>query len=241
MSIFDDYEAALDPARLFEVAFGLSVLDWQRDYLRETRNAVLLKGRQIGASLAAAALACHVAIFTAEANAIIVSPSQPQSSEITKKARAGLRRLGVRLVQDSATVLRLGNGSRVISLPGTAKSVRGWTARLLVLDEAAYIAPDTWVAAQAIVATGGRVVAQSTPATDFGDFHDLATSDDPAWSRFHVRSDEVPTVSAEFLAGQRRSLSPDAFATEFECAFGRSGAGLFSLDQVNSMFVEAIA
>jgi phage FluMu gp28-like protein len=87
-------------------------------------------------------------------------------------------------VQDSASMLGLANGSRILSLPGTARSVRGWSARLLVIDEAAFVDEATFTAARALVATGGRMVVQSTPADEFGPFHELVMADDPAWARF---------------------------------------------------------
>jgi hypothetical protein len=239
MTLATDLSAALDPAALFRDAFGLEPLGWQRDYLRETRPAVLLKGRQVGASLAAAALAVHTAVYQTDTNIIIVSPSLKQSTEITTRARTGLRNLGARLIQDSTSTLRLANGSRVLSLPGTARSVRGWTAKLLILDEAAFISAETFTAARALVATGGRLVVQSTPALADGDFHELVTGDDPELARFTVPSDSVPTIRPEFLAGERLAMSPDAYAAEYECAFGKAGASLFSIDRINALFEEA--
>src|SRR5437773_869575 len=141
MRIAVDFRTALDPAALFAAAFGLDPLTWQVGYLRETRPTLTLKGRQVGASMAAAALAI--------------------------------------------------------------------------------------TAARALVATGGRVVVQSTPDAERGDFHELVNGDDPAWARLTVRSDSVATISPEFLAAERRAMAPDAFATEYECTFGKAGASLF--------------
>jgi hypothetical protein len=238
MTLAADLRLALDPAALFREAFGLDVLPWQRDYLREERSTVLLKGRQVGASLSAAGLAIHAVRCSSDVNAIIVSPSLKQSTEITTRARAGLRNLGVRLTQDSTSTLRLANGSRIVSLPGTARSVRGWTAALLILDEAAYIEPATWTAARALVATGGRLVVQSTPAAAFGDFHALATGDDPDWARLTVRSDEVATISPDFLDAERRAMTPDAYAAEYLCEFGKVGASLFTADMLAGLVLE---
>jgi hypothetical protein len=219
-----DLRGALDPAATFEHAIGLVPLDWQRAYLRETRPAVVLKGRQTGASTAAAALAIHATVYQRDVNAVVVSPSLKQSTEIATRARTGLRNLGVRLVQDSTSMIRLANGSRILSLPGTARSVRGWTAKLLILDEAAFISPETFVAARALVATGGRLVVQSTPAAESG---------------VTVRSDEVPTIDPAFLDAERRSMSPDEFDREYACAFGKAGASLFSLDRIAALFGDA--
>lgn len=237
MSLAADLRTALDPVEIMRQAFLVDPLDWQKEYLWEERPTVVLKGRQVGASFSAASKAIRIVRYWPNVNAIIVSPTLKQSTEITTRARAGLKQLGDRLIQDSSSMLRLVNGSRIISLPGTAKSVRGWTARLLVLDEAAYISPETWTAARAIVATGGQLVVQSTPADEVGDYHDLVVGDDPNWARFVVRSDEVPTISAEFLASERRSMGPDAYAMEYECQFGRAGASLFTAQRIASLIL----
>ncbi len=237
MSLAADFRAALDPVVTFEQAFGLPALDWQVDYLREDRPAIVLKGRQVGASTGAAALAIHTARYWPSSNIVIVSPSLKQSTEIATRARAGLRTLEVALVQDSSSMLRLANGSRILSLPGTARSVRGWTAKLLILDEAAFIEPATFTAARALVATGGRLVVQSTPADQSGDFYDLVQADDAVWARFTVRSDEVATIAPEFLAAERRAMSPDDFAREYQCAFGKVGASLFSAERIAGLIL----
>jgi hypothetical protein len=227
---------ALDPVAVFEDAYGHSAMPHQVDYLRETRPVIVLKGRQTGFSQAAAALAIHRAMFWPGSLSAIVSPSQRQSSEVATRARSGLRELGERLVQDSTSLLRLPNDSRVLSLPGSARSVRGWSVDgVLVLDEAAFLDPETFVVARATTATGGRIVVQSTPAGEGGLFHELWSDTPAGWARMRVPTAEAPTVSAEFMAQERKALPPDLFAQEYECAFGRAGRGLFSLDQLAAM------
>lgn len=235
MSLAHDLLATLDPVVTFRDAFGRAPHEWQVGYLREDRNAAVLKGRQVGATEGAACLSIHTARAEPNVDAVIVSPSLKQSGEIIGRARAGLRTLGETLLQDSAAVLRLANGSRIISLPGTPRSVRGYSARLLIIDEAAYVIHETWVAARALVATGGRMVVQSTPADESGDFHELVTGDDTSWARFTVRSEEVPTISPAFLESELRAMGPDAFATEYGCVFGKAGATLFTADRLASL------
>jgi hypothetical protein len=48
----------------------------------------------------------------------------------------------------------------------------------------------------------------------------------------------VPTITPEFLAAERRAMSPAAFSTEYECQFAKPGATLFSLDRIEAMFGE---
>jgi hypothetical protein len=78
----------------------------------------------------------------------------------------------------------------------------------------------------------------STPAAEFGDFHELVTGDDPDWTRFTVPAIEVPTISAAFLEAERRAMSPDDYATEYECQFGKAGATLFAMSKIKKLFLE---
>jgi hypothetical protein len=164
----------------FRLAFGFKPMPHQVDYLGETANVCFLKGRQVGATQSAAALAIHVARESPSRNVIIVSPSQKQSTEVAVRARNGLWTLGEKLLQDSSSLLRLQNDSRIMSLAGTPRAVRGYSADLLIVDEAAYVDDQTWDAARpTVAATGGRVVVQSTPYMPTGFFHDLAVATPP--------------------------------------------------------------
>lgn len=233
MILRDELVGALDPVEILERAFKIKAHPWQLDYMRETRNVTVLKGRQVGASQGAAALAIHTALYQPNSLSVIISWNQTLSKELADRSRDGVKALGIQLARNSASALGFRNGSRILSLPGTPKSARSWSAHLLVLDECAYIDEETIDAALPMVAaTGGRVLIQSTPAGETGFYHDTVMDNDPAWGHFNVRSDSVPTVSHEFLALMRRRKHPDWFAREFECQFGRSGQSLFTSELI---------
>ncbi len=208
----------------FERASGHPVMAWQRQMLEETRDTLLLKGRQTGATEVAAALAIHTARSKAGSTSAIVSPSQRQSSEVTVRARLGLWALGETLRQDSASLIRLANGSRIISLPGSARGIRGYACDLVVLDEAAWISAETFTAARPLTATtGGRLIVQSTPGAPVGPFYELAQAVPDGWAYLRVRSDEVPTIAPAFLERERREMAPDLYAQEYEAVFALGG------------------
>ena len=240
MSLAVDLRMALDPVQVFQEAFGNPALDWQLVSLRESRNATVLKGRQVGASQSAAALAIHTAMYKANSLSVIVSPTQKQSKNVADRSREGIQNLGIPLAGDSATMLKFKNGSRILSLPGTPTAVRGYSADLLVLDECAFIGESTIQAALPVVAaTGGRILVQSTPYAEVGFYYDSIRDADPTWAHFRVRSDEVPTFDPELLEFYRRKYAPDFFAREFMCEFGRTGASLFSLERLNGLVLPA--
>jgi hypothetical protein len=224
----------------FARASGHSAMAWQRQMLEETRDTLLVKGRQVGATEVAAALAIHTARRKAGSTSAIISPSQRQSSEVTVRARLGLWALGETLRQDSVSLLRLENGSRIISLPGSARGIRGYAADLVVLDEAAWITAETFTAARPLTAaTGGRLIVQSTPGAPVGPFYELAEAVPDGWAFLKVRSDEVPTISPDFLERERRDMAPDLFAQEYLAEFALGGGrSLFSLAQLDSLILE---
>jgi hypothetical protein len=230
----------LDPLYTFREAYGFDPLSWQEPYLLSADNAVVLKGRQVGASTSAGAIAIRYVRHFPNFLAAIVSPSMKQSSEVKLKAKNGLLRLGEDLVQDSQDTLGLDNGSRIISLPGSPKSVRGWSAGLLIIDEAAFLDPETFLAARATVAaTGGRTIVQSTPISPFGHFFDLFSLPDPGWTKYQVSSEDVSTIAPSFLASEKAKLTDDEYAQEYLGQFASPGLGLVDPDRLREMTAKA--
>jgi hypothetical protein len=224
----------------FERASEHAPMPWQRQMMEENRDTLLLKGRQVGATEVAAALAIHTARRKPGSTSAIISPSQRQSSEVTVRARHGFWLLGETLRQDSVSLLRLANGSRVISLPGNARGIRGYSCDLVILDEAAWIPAETFTAARPLTAaTGGRLIVQSTPGAPVGPFYELAENVPDDWAFLKVRSDAVPTISAAFLDRERRQMAPDLFAQEYlaEFSLGIGGGALFSMDQLAGLIL----
>ena len=232
-----------DPVGTFRSAFGQEPFGYQVDYLTATADVVVLKGRQTGFTQAASALAIAVARSKPGALAAVISPSLRQSSEVAVRARIGLWELGEKLVQDSVSLLRLSNGSRVLSLPGSARGIRGYACDLLVVDEAAFVDDNTWIAARPMVAAAhGRLVVQSTCGAPVGFFHELATDPPEGWMKFIVPSSDAPSISAAFLAREQAEMSPSLFAQEYACEFGSGLAGsrLFDPAAFDSMLVDEV-
>lgn len=227
--------AQMDSVAMFRDAWGIDPLPWQHQYLREASDSLILKGRQVGASTAGSTLAVKIARYVPGSLAAIVSPSLKQSQEVKLKASRVCVALGETLRRDSATTIELTNGSRIMSLPGSPKSVRGWTADLLIIDEAAFIDPETFLAARATVATGGRIVVQSTPAGPFGPFYDLWEEGGTEWARYQVRSDQVGIITSEFLEREAASLDPEEYAQEYLGEFRVPGLGLVDPESLGKL------
>lgn len=234
-------ETAMDPVATFAAAFGMDPTDYQVALLTDQRPTIFLKSRQCGATQAAAALAIWRARSKAGADVVIISPSLTQSKEVTTRARAGLYELDEKLVQDATGLLRLGNASRIISLPGNARAVRGYAPALVIVDEASWVLDETYAALRPLLAAShGRLVAQSTPGNKVGWFFDLWQSElGDDWLRLEVPADDVPFIDAEFLVREQRELRPEVFDAEYRCVFsaGLHGA-LFDVGAFDDLVID---
>jgi hypothetical protein len=99
---------------------------------------------------------------------LLVSPSQRQSRELFSKVTDFLRSLQPveELDEDNRLSAVLQNGSRIVSLPGDARTVRGFSGpSLIVEDEAGYVADELYAAIRPMLAVSrGRLILMGTPA-----------------------------------------------------------------------------
>jgi len=238
-----DLSLALDPSLLFERAIGPPDA-WQRDALRSAAPRMLWNAsRQSGKSSVAACLAVHAAAFTPKTLVILCSPGLRQSAELLRKCLDVTRALGLPEppAADSALRLELGNGSRLIALPGTESTIRGYSApALVVVDEASRVPDDVYRATTPMLAvSGGRLVALSTPWGARGWWHAAWTSDEP-WERYEVPATACPRIGADFLEQERRSMGSLAFRSEYLCEFVDTEDNVFSSEHVHAALDDSI-
>ena len=142
MLIAGDMRAALDPSLIGE-RVGLKLDPWQSALLHSRPpRALLCCSRQSGKTTVANLLAVWTAMYEPESLTLIVSPSQRQSSEVFRTFIQLYNKLegAPELVQESALRAQLANGSRVVALPGSERTVRGFAgANLVIIDEAARV------------------------------------------------------------------------------------------------------
>src|SRR6478672_11663989 len=133
-----DLSRAFDPVLLAQDC-GITPDEWQAELLRERpRRALLCCCRQSGKTLVTVLLAIWVAVYEAPALVLILSPSLRQSGEVFRTLMGYFARLkgAPALRQESVLRCELANGSRIISLPGTERTVRGYSkADLIIIDE----------------------------------------------------------------------------------------------------------
>lgn len=243
MSLAADLLRAVDPVALAR-EIGMEPDGWQVDTLRDPTDRLLLNcARQAGKSTVAALLAVHTAVYEPGSLVLLLSPGQRQSQELYRKALTVYRAVGrpVAAEAENALSLTLESGSRIISLPGTEATIRGYSGvRLLVVDEAARVPDELYASVRPMLAvSGGRLMAMSTPFGQRGWWHS-AWEDEPDWKKVRIPAEKVPRISAAFLEEERRALGDWLFKQEYLCEFVDTVEQLFTTEQVERAFTPEV-
>jgi hypothetical protein len=176
---------------------------------------------------------------------VVASPSERQSGEFLLKVEQMAARLGIPARGDGHNTLSLAmpNGSRVVGLPGTEDTVRGFSAvSMLLIDEAARVPDKIYKALRPMLAVGqGDLWLMSTPCGKQGFFYETWEHGGAHWKRVRATGVECSRISAEFLEEERASLGPMWFRQEYLCEFVDSGGAMFDRDVVEGALDSGIS
>lgn len=234
-----DLALALDRVAFAE-KLGTTPDTWQADLLRSEASRMLLNcSRQSGKSTISGVLALHRALYYPGSLVLVLAPSERQSKELFAKVAGFYRELGrpVPAQGERELSLELANGSRIITLPGTEKTIRGFSgAALLIVDEAARVDDALYHAVRPMLAvSGGRLLMLSTPFGKRGAFYEAWTNGaSGAWERFRAAADECPRIPEAFLEEERASLPGWVYRQEYECSFEETEDQVFTTEMVES-------
>lgn len=199
---------------------------WQVDFLKDKRRRLLLLvHRQGGKSTVVGLKALHRAIFRRGQTIVLVSPTQRQSSELLHTIRGLVKAIdeyAKMLVVDNVMSIELSNGSRILSLPATGWNIRGITAHMIIVDEAAGVPDDIFSAlSPMLLTTGGQLIQVSTPKSRSGFFYESFQSE--LYCNYTIRASENPRMQTpqmqEFLESELVMHGSRIYGQEYECEF----------------------
>jgi hypothetical protein len=233
-----DLASALDPVQ-FARSAGIEPDPWQADVLRSTDRRVLMNAsRQSGKSTVSALIALHEALYTPSTLVLLLSPSLRQSSELFRTLARLYAGMGASVgpKAESALRLELENGSRIISLPASEATIRGYSGvSLLVIDEASRVEDHLYLSVLPMLATtDGRLIALSTPFGKRGWWSEAWHAGETRWKRVEVSATDCPRISEAFLEEQRLSMGEFWFRQEFFCEFIDSDSAAFRTEDVEA-------
>jgi hypothetical protein len=231
----EDLRLALNRSA-FARALGLEPDPWQERLLRSSSDRVLLNCcRQSGKSTMTGLIALHRALYHPGSLILCLAPALRQSQELFGKVLSFYRDLGRPVLPQAERKLslELENGSRIVTLPGSEKTIRGFSgAALLILDEAARVADELYFAVRPMLAvSGGALIMLSTPYGKRGVFYEEWTGGH-GWERYEVPASQCPRISEAFLEEERRVLPSWVFRQEYECSFEETEDQVFTTEMV---------
>jgi hypothetical protein len=237
MKAASDLAFALDRAA-FASSLGLEPDTWQERLLRSTSPRVLLNcSRQSGKSTMSGVIALHRALYFPGSLVLCLAPSERQSKELFAKVSDSYRRLrGTPApASDRKLGMHLPNGSRIEALPGSEKTVRGFSGTsLLIVDEAARVDDELYYAVRPMLAvSGGSLMMLTTPYGKRGVFFEEWTGG-REWDRYQVPAAECPRITPEFLEEERAALPSYIFRQEYCCSFENTEDQIFTHEMVQA-------
>jgi hypothetical protein len=235
VALRDDLRLALDRV-VFAEKLGIVPDEWQENFLRSSADRVLLNcSRQSGKSTMSAVIALHRALYHPGSLVLCLAPALRQSQELFAKIAGFYRDLGrpVAPQGERKLSLELENDSRIITLPGSEKTIRGYSgAALLLVDEASRVDDGLYYAIRPMLAvSGGSLMMLSTPFGKRGVFYEEWTGGE-GWARYEVPASECPRIPAEFLQEERAALPSWVYRQEYECSFEETEDQVFTTDMI---------
>ncbi|MBT8401860.1 MAG: terminase family protein [Rhodothermia bacterium] len=241
-TVADRSDYADDPCAMM-TAGGQEPDPWQREILENTSDDLLqLVCRQGGKSTAAAAKALHCALYEPGSLVLLSGPSLRQAQELFHKCVYLHRVTNEIVAADNLSALRLelANRSRIIALPGTEATVRGYSGpRLVILDEAAWI-PDQlfYTLTPMLAVSGGQLIAMTTPGGKRGWFWREWMEGRNDYARVKVTAAECPRITEEFLRRERRRMPAPVFESEYFCTFTDTIDSVFRYSDIAAAFTD---
>ena len=140
---------------------------------RKHKRISIVKSRQLGITTICAAYALWLMLFHGDRKIICLAPTEAKARFIVDKVAFAYDNLPSWLKGGSGATTEkqklsivLKNGSSIRAVSGDSDSARGFTAHLLLVDEAAFIenAEDLWASSQSTLnETNGTAIVLSTP------------------------------------------------------------------------------
>ncbi|HYI96085.1 MAG TPA: terminase family protein [Bryobacteraceae bacterium] len=206
-------------------------------------RGILNCSRQWGKSTTCAIKAVHFAEFHPDSLIVVAGPSLRQSGEFLRKAQKAVAQLGYRVRGDGTNncSLLLPNGARIVGLPESEDTIRGFSAvDLMMIDEASRVSDQMYHALRPMLAVGaGALWLLSTPNGKTGFFY-REWSGTKQWERVQAAAEDCPRIPKDFLEEERMTLSEEDFRREYNCEFLPGEGALFDEAEIRARISDRV-
>lgn len=214
----------------------MKLFKWQKEFIKscfENNYVIVLSSRQIGKSTAVAYFSVLYSILHPSSIILLISPSLRQSLLLHKKVLEIFHSTNIfeqYIAHEQATKIETITKSTIVSLPNSPHTIRGYSADVVIVDEANFI--DEEILSEIIMpmlATkkSGKLILISTPYTKDHIFYQFLQSE-----KFikHIYTYEAsPLITKEFIEMQQKILPKWVFEQEYLAQYPNKLENLFSV------------
>ena len=209
-------------------------------------NSITLKARQIGWSTSVGFFAAWLAMCNPNTKILFLSKGERESKLLLDKVKFGLDKLpdwlkhkAPKVKRQNMEIVEWDNGSTVMSLPSRNNPARGFTGRLVVVDEWAFLenGDEAWASIEPVTDIGGQVIGLSTANGVGNTFHDLwlrAVGGNSSFKPMFYSWKAVPERDEAWYEAKKHDMQVwqlhQEYPTTPEEAFIKSGAMVFDPD-----------
>jgi len=224
------------PVDYAEKVLGVKPFPYQAELLLdENKRIVACMGRQTGKTTTIAMKAIYFADTNPNVTVLITSPSLRQSMIMFDRIATfvySVPSLRNKIVRATRTLIHFENGSRIIALPCSENLLRGYTAQMVICDEASFMPEEviTQVIFPMLSTTDGYAIFLSTPWGKDHFFYRAFVN--PAYSVHKVKSEQCPLIKPEFLEEMKANMTKEAYLMEYEAEFVEALNSYFPQDLI---------
>jgi len=224
------------PVDYADKVLGVKPFPYQAELLLdENKRIVACMGRQTGKTTTIAMKAIYFANTNPNVTVLITSPSLRQSMIMFDRIATfvySVPRLRNKIVRATRTLIHFENGSRIIALPCSENLLRGYTAQMVICDEASFMPEEviTQVIFPMLSTTDGYAIFLSTPWGKDHFFYRAFVN--PAYSVHKVKSEQCPLIKREFLEEMKANMTREAYLMEYEAEFVEALNSYFPQDLI---------
>jgi len=191
---------------------------WQEKVMAEKGDICLCTGRQVGKSQTIGIKAAKHALENPNHVVIIGAALARQATHIFWMVKDYLNEHYPRQIKGRMTMAfaELRNGSQIRCVPvgDDGLGIRGFTANLLIIDEAAFVNPKAWSGIRPVLATTkGQLILLSTPFGTEGYFAECFKN--PRFYHDHISSEDCPRITKEFLEEEKKTMTKLQYQQEY--------------------------
>ena len=225
----------LTPAAWAKAALNFDAEPKQAEVLdHHAHRLILCCPRQWGKSTIISIKALHYALQNPKSEILVLSDSEDHAGIIVEKIATYAAAIEIprRRAHGKRYSLELPNGSRIFAVAHNQSSGVGYTANIVIVDEAALVDDQVLsYVSRVLTRTNGRLWLIGTPRGQTGLFYAIWHDKSLNWHRVKATIDDAPYADAAFIAEQMK-LFPGSFRQDFHCEFVPPPGRLLSRDRI---------